>query len=116
MDVFTCLTQRERLGGTDLGQGVAIPHGRLSKNDKTIAAFIRLRQGVDYDAKDGRLVDLIFALLVPEHADEEHLRILAHLAQIFSYGEILDRLRLESNPGRVYEILTSAPACQKTGA
>jgi PTS system nitrogen regulatory IIA component len=91
--VFESLIGRERLGSTGLGHGVAIPHGRIDGLDRPVGAFLKLSEGVDYDAPDHAPVDLLFALLVPQSCTEEHLRILAQLAQIFSDGETLKKLR-----------------------
>lgn len=91
--VFDSLLSRERLGSTGLGHGVAIPHARVKNNGKTIAALIKLQQGIDYDAIDNQPVDLIFALLVPENSTEEHLQLLAQLAEMFSDKEFVSRLR-----------------------
>jgi PTS system nitrogen regulatory IIA component len=91
--VLDSLIGRERLGSTGLGHGVAIPHGRLEGLERPLGAFLRLGEGVDYDAPDQEPVDLLFALLVPQSCTEEHLRILARLAQIFSEPETLQRLR-----------------------
>jgi PTS system nitrogen regulatory IIA component len=91
--VFDSLLSRERLGSTGLGRGVAIPHGRVSGSDKTVLAMIKLQEGVDYDAVDQQPVDLLFALLVPEHSTEEHLQLLSQLAQMLSDAELVDRLR-----------------------
>lgn len=82
--VFDSLFARERLGSTALGQGVAIPHGRIKSLKDAIGAFIRLSEPVPFDAPDGRAVDLLFVLLVPEQATEQHLQILSELAQMFS--------------------------------
>lgn len=79
-EVFNSLLARERLGATALGHGVALPHGRLCGLNGTLAAFIHAQQGVDFDAPDGRGVDLVFALAVPEQAADEHLQLLAQLA------------------------------------
>jgi PTS system nitrogen regulatory IIA component len=92
-EVFDSLLSRERLGSTGLGHGVAIPHGRLKESDKTIGAFIKLEEGIDYDAMDQQPVDLLFALLVPEHSTEEHLQLLAKLAEMFSDADVVKRLR-----------------------
>lgn len=92
-DVCESLIAREKLGTTAIGCGVAIPHGRLKNTDKTIAAFVKLHEGVDYDAIDNQSVDLIFALLVPEKSTEEHLKILAELAEMFSNDKIREKLR-----------------------
>ncbi|MEN8170253.1 MAG: PTS IIA-like nitrogen regulatory protein PtsN [Pseudomonadota bacterium] len=91
--VFDSLLSRERLGSTGLGHGVAIPHGRLKQNDATLAAFIKLQQGVDFDASDNQPVDLLFGLLVPEEATEEHLQLLAQLARMFSDEQLVKQLR-----------------------
>lgn len=93
MDVFDALITRERLGSTALGHGVALPHSRLADIEKPIAAMITLSDGVDYEAPDGQPVDLMIGLLVPEHCNDEHLKILAALAQRFSDHYFRDELR-----------------------
>ena len=110
-EVFNSLLSRERLGGTGLGNGVALPHGRLQNSFATIAAFIKLQRGVDYDALDRQPVDLVFALLVPEHSTEEHLRVLAQLADMFDRPAFLARLRTEHAAQTIYELLTSDAGC-----
>lgn len=82
--VFDSLFARERLGSTGLGQGVAIPHGRIKGLKDALGAFIRLAQPVPFDAPDGGPVSLVFVLLVPEKATEKHLQLLSELAQMFS--------------------------------
>jgi len=82
--VFDSLFARERLGSTGLGQGVAIPHGRIKNLKDALGALLRLAQPVPFDAPDGRPVSLAFVLLVPEKATEKHLQILSELAQMFS--------------------------------
>ena len=82
--VFDSLFARERLGSTGLGQGVAIPHGRIKGLKEARGAFLRLAQPVPFDAPDGNPVSLVFVLLVPEKATEKHLQILSELAQMFS--------------------------------
>ena len=105
-DVFNSLLFRERLGGTGLGNGIALPHGRLKNGLTTIAAFIKLKQGVDYDASDQQPVDLIFALVVPEHSTEEHLQVLAQLAGMFNQPDFLAQLRREDSNEAIYRLLT----------
>ena len=95
--VFDSLLSRERLGSTGLGRGVAIPHGRVSGSDKTVLALIKLQEGVDYDAVDNQPVDLLFALLVPEHSTEEHLQLLAQLAEMLSDNKLVSSLRHASD-------------------
>ena len=105
-EVFNSLLTRERLGGTGLGNGIALPHGRMKDGLSTIAAFIKLQQGVDYDAVDHQPVDLIFALLVPEQSTEEHLQVLARLAGMFNEPEFLAQLRREKSKEAIYGLLT----------
>lgn len=104
-DVFDSLLARERLGGTGVGYGVAIPHGRLKNTDRTIGAFVKLREGVDFDSADHQPVDLLFALLVPEESSEEHLQTLARLAAMFSDDSFRDKLRHSSNKAEVFHLL-----------
>ena len=92
-DIFNRLIERERLGSTGLGHGVALPHARIGENDATIGAFIKLDKGVDFDSPDHEPADLLFALLVPEAHTDEHLQILASLAGMFSDAEFCDSLR-----------------------
>jgi len=105
-EVFNCLLARERLGSTGLGHGIAIPHGRLKRSNITIAAFLQLKNGINYDAVDQQPVDLMFALIVPEKSTDEHLQILSRLAEMFSDKKLVDRIRLKSRPETVYELLT----------
>jgi nitrogen PTS system EIIA component len=105
-EVFDCLIARERLGSTGLGNGIAIPHGRLKNGKKTLAAFIQLDSGVEYDAVDKIPVDLLFALIVPEDSTEEHLQTLATLAEMFSNTETIQKLRQSDSPADIYSILT----------
>ncbi len=106
IEVLDCLLAREKLGSTGLGNGIAIPHGRLKGGKKTIAAFMQLQYGIDYDAVDQAPVDLLFALLVPEDSTDEHLQILSHLAEMFSVTETLERLRSGSTTDGIFKILT----------
>jgi nitrogen PTS system EIIA component len=106
-EVFDCLIARERLGSTGLGNGIAIPHGRLKNGKKTIAAFIQLETAVDYDAVDKVPVDLLFALIVPEDSTEEHLQTLAKLAEMFSDKNIISKLRQSSSSSEIYSVLTA---------
>ena len=104
-EIFESLISRERLGSTGLGHGVAIPHGRVKSSDETIGAFLQLQEGIDFDAIDNEPVDLMFALLVPEHSTEEHLQLLAKLAGMFSNPELRDRLRAANSSDALYTIL-----------
>jgi PTS system nitrogen regulatory IIA component len=91
--VFERLLERERLGSTGLGHGIALPHARVKEVKEALGAFVSSVKGVDYDAMDGEPVDLAFALLVPESATEEHLQLLAKLAGLFSDPRVRKRLR-----------------------
>jgi len=107
-EVFDCLIAREKLGSTGLGQGVAIPHGRLAGLDKTIGVFLRLPRGVDFDAPDNEPVDLVFALLVPKESTEEHLQVLASIASYFNSKGSGDALRVDITPKKACELLCQA--------
>lgn len=91
--IFERLLERERLGSTGLGHGIALPHARIKEVKDALGAFVSTAKGVDYDAMDGEPVDLAFALLVPESATEEHLQLLAQLAGLFSDARVRKRLR-----------------------
>lgn len=91
--VFDQLLERERLGSTGLGHGVALPHARMQGLDEACGAFVRLDQGIDYDAIDGARVDLLFGLLVPQEATQEHLQLLANLASLFGDSQVRGQLR-----------------------
>jgi PTS system nitrogen regulatory IIA component len=90
--VFDSLFAREKLGSTGLGQGVAIPHGRIKGIKDAIGALVRMREPIPFDAPDGAPVGLIFVLLVPERATDLHLQILSELAQMFSDQCFRERL------------------------
>ena len=90
--VFDSLFAREKLGSTGLGQGVAIPHGRIKGIKDAIGALVRMREPIPFDAPDGAPVGLIFVLLVPERATDLHLQILSELAQMFSDQSFRERL------------------------
>lgn len=105
--VFESLLSRERLGSTGLGHGVALPHGRLAASPRAIGAVLKLEQGIDFDAIDQQPVDLLFALIVPEHFTDEHLKILAYLAEMFSNQEFCQQLRACREDQALYEQLLS---------
>lgn len=106
-DVFECLFAREKLGTTGLGQGVAIPHGRHAAVKHTVAAFIRVKESVSFDAPDGKPVSLVFVLLVPESAPGGHLEILSELAGKFSVKSVREALLAAQTPQEVRAILTA---------
>jgi len=100
--VFDSLFARERLGSTGLGQGVAIPHGRIKGLKDPVGAFLRLKTAVAFDAPDGRAVNLIFVLLVPEQATEQHLQILSELAQMFSDRDLRAKLTSDADAAALH--------------
>lgn len=105
--VFESLFARERLGSTGLGQGVAIPHGRIKGLKEAVAAFIRLAEPVAFDAPDGRPVRLLIFLLVPEQATQQHLDILSELAQMLSDKPFRENLLRLSEPSAVHTMLAT---------
>lgn len=104
--VFDSLFAREKLGSTGLGQGIAIPHGRIKGLKEAVGAFLRLAQPLPFDAPDGRPVNLVFALLVPEQATEQHLQILSELAQRFSEREFREALAASTDRNAVLRSFT----------
>ena len=103
--IYERLLERERLGSTGVGHGVALPHARIEGLDRAFGAFVQLANGVDYDAIDGAQVDLVFALVVPQEATEEHLRLLAQLAALFSDADLCTRLRQSVTPEAVLAVI-----------
>ena len=92
-DIFEAVMERERLGSTGVGEGVAIPHARLDGLESPVGAYARIEQGVDFEAVDDRPCDLIFMLLAPQSAGADHLRALAQVSRAFRQASIRDRLR-----------------------
>ncbi|MBN1379074.1 MAG: PTS sugar transporter subunit IIA [Gammaproteobacteria bacterium] len=105
--VFDKLLERERLGSTGLGEGVAIPHCRMAEAKRAMVAMITLDHGVDFDSRDAKPVDILFALVVPEDCNETHLKILAAAAEMFSDPAFCAEMRACSNSQTLYEMLIS---------
>jgi nitrogen PTS system EIIA component len=99
------LAVREKLGSTGLGQGIAIPHGRLRGLKEAQAAFVRLLHPIAFDAPDARPVSQVFVLLVPEHATDQHLQLLSELAQMFSERGFRDRLASAADRGEIIALI-----------
>src|SRR6266508_4580148 len=91
--ILEILQQREKLGSTGVGNGIAIPHGKLPKLNKLFGLFARLERPVDYEALDGQPVDLVFLLLAPETAGADHLKALARVARLLRDSDIARKLR-----------------------
>jgi len=105
--VFDSLFARERLGSTGLGQAVAIPHGRIKGLREAVAAFVRLSTPVPFDSPDGKPVKLLFVLLVPEQATEQHLQILSELAQMFSDPGLREQLIQTQDAEGVHQLISN---------
>lgn len=103
-EVISQLIAREKLGSTGLGQGIAIPHCRLDACPQPLGTLITLEQPIDFDAPDEQPVDLLFALLVPGEAHQQHLDILANVARLFSQSGFCQRLRNAKDSRSLYEI------------
>jgi len=106
LEIFQHLTEREKLGSTGLGHGVALPHARTGNCSKAVGAFVKLEQGIDFDSPDKLATDLLFALMVPEHYTDEHLKILAGLAGLFSDEQFCDNLRACTTDADLYKCIT----------
>jgi PTS system nitrogen regulatory IIA component len=107
-EMFESLCARERLGSTGLGNGVAIPHGRIKGSSHVEASFIRLRKPLAFDAIDGQPVDLLFCIAVPEDCGEDHLKLLAQIAEMFSDAEFLEELRKAEDAGTLMQLLSGS--------
>lgn len=101
------LLQRESLGSTGLGHGLAIPHGRVRELKHPLGAFARLATPIPFDAPDDRPVNLVFVLLVPAKATDEHLQILSELAQIFSDKQLREKLRSAPDRNELHRLITA---------
>jgi PTS system nitrogen regulatory IIA component len=109
-EIFDTLNQREKLGSTGVGNGIAIPHGKLPKLPKLFGLFARLERPIEFDALDGQPVDLIFLLLAPEAAGADHLKALARVARMLRDQDLVQTLRTTRDPAALYSVLMSSPA------
>ena len=107
-DIFESLIAREKLGSTGFGNGIAIPHCRLSGCSSPLCAVIHLEAAVDFDAIDGAPVDLLFVLLVPEAATDAHLELLRQIASMLDRADIRERLRQAADSQALYQIVVDA--------
>ena len=106
--LFESLVAREKLGSTGFGDGIAIPHCRLIGCTAPISAVLHLETAVDFDAIDGEPVDLLFVLLVPEEATDEHLELLRQIAGIFEQDDVRERLRNAPDSNALYQTVLNA--------
>ena len=104
--VFDSLFAREKLGSTGLGQGIAIPHGRIRDLKEAVGAVLRMRQPIPFDAPDGQNVSIIFVLLVPDRATDMHLQILSELAQMFSDAGLREALLAAPDAQAAHRLIT----------
>jgi PTS system nitrogen regulatory IIA component len=108
--IFDAILQRERLGSTGIGNGIAIPHAKLTKCNAIFGLFARLEKPVDFEAIDGAPVDLVFLLLAPESAGADHLKALARIARVLREPAIIAKLRAIRDQAALYAVLTQEPA------
>lgn len=109
-EIFETLLQRERLGSTGVGNGIAIPHGKLAKLDKLVGLFARLEKPIDFESLDGQPVDLVFLLLAPEAAGADHLKALARVARMLRDPDTVEKLRATRDTKAMFTLLTATPA------
>src|SRR6202051_3886282 len=109
-DILEILLQRERLGSTGIGSGIAIPHGKLPKLERLFGLFARLERPVDFEALDGQPVDLMFLLLAPEAAGADHLKALARVARLLRDPEVARKLRESRDAEALYAVLAMPSA------
>jgi PTS system nitrogen regulatory IIA component len=108
--IFDTLQQREKLGSTGIGHGIAIPHGKLAKLDRMFGLFARLERPIDFESLDGQPVDLIFLLLAPEGAGADHLKALARVARLLRDPDVAHKLRESRDADALYAVLTMTPS------
>jgi PTS system nitrogen regulatory IIA component len=106
--IYNNLLNRERLGSTGLGHGFAVPHARVEDLDKTIGCLFRLKEPVNFEAPDNQPVDLVFTIIIPQEATEEHLLILSSLARIFSQTDVCEAIRGATSRDEIVQIIESA--------
>jgi len=105
-EIFDTLMQRERLGSTGVGRGIAIPHGRMAGLPRIVSVFARLDEPIDFEALDNEPVDLIFLLLAPEQAGADHLKALARISRLLREPSTIERLRSSRDRAALYSVLT----------
>lgn len=108
--IFDALIQREKLGTTGVGNGIAIPHGKLEGLDRLYGIFARLEKPIDFDAIDEQPVDLLFLLLAPESSGADHLKALARVSRLLRDRVTCEKLRNSSDPDALYALLTEKTA------
>ena len=107
--IFEALLQRERLGSTGIGEGLAIPHGKLPGLERLFGLVARLERPIDFEALDGQPVDILFLLLAPEGAGADHLKALARAARVLRQPGVIERIRAARDAAALYAVMTDAP-------
>lgn len=107
-EIFETLVQRERLGSTGVGGGIAIPHGKLAKLDRIFGLFARLPKPIDFEALDDQPVDLVFLLLAPEGAGADHLKALSRTARLLRDGDIVAKIRGTTDASAIHSFLSES--------
>ena len=108
-EIFDSILQRERLGSTGVGDGIAIPHGKLVKCPRIFGVFARLDRAIDFEALDGLPVDLVFLLVAPESAGADHLKALAAIARVLRNPTLATQLRATRDASALFSVLTQSP-------
>jgi PTS system nitrogen regulatory IIA component len=114
--IYETLSEREKLGSTGMGQGIAIPHGRVAGIEKMTGVFAQLDHPVDFDAMDDQPVDLVFLLLAPEGAGADHLKALARVSRVLRNQAICEKLRTADQPAALYALLTEPSGANSQAA
>jgi nitrogen PTS system EIIA component len=109
-DIFDTIMQRERLGSTGVGNGIAIPHCKMASSARLTGLFVRLDQAIDFDSIDDQKVDLVFMLIAPELAGADHLKALSKVARALRSADIVDAIRRAPDSGMIYDILNPREA------
>ena len=104
-EIFDTIQQRERLGSTGVGNGIAIPHGKLKSINHLVGVFARLEHGIDFEAIDDEKVDLVFLLLAPESAGADHLKALSKVARALRSQDVVDKIRGTTDAHAIYDML-----------
>ncbi|HGP7044344.1 TPA: PTS IIA-like nitrogen regulatory protein PtsN, partial [Vibrio cholerae O1] len=106
-ELFECMLSREKMGSTGIGNGIAIPHARMSDSENAVAVLLQCEEPIEFDSIDNRPVDLLFALLVPEDQCKEHLKTLACMAERLNDKQILKQLRNAASDQELYNIMVN---------
>lgn len=107
-EIFESICAREHLGTTALGNGIAVPHGRINGTNEVQALFLQLSKPLPFDAEDGKPVDLIFALIMPSECTEDHKKLLSDIVERFSEPDLLEQLREAADANEIWQLLSSS--------